>query len=330
MSDQRFNLLQSWVEKLFPQDECHLKKLAGDASFRRYFRLQKNQDSFIVMDAPPDKENCRPFVAIAKTFIKQGIRVPEIIAENLELGFLLLSDLGDDLYANLLTAESADELYQNAMQVLPRIQACHEIASWPLPAFGEELLLREWRLFYDWAVLKHWEKQPDSHDTQLLNYTFNFLCQEFSLQPKVCVHRDYHSRNLLGLPDKQVGVLDFQDAVMGPVTYDALSLLRDCYVSWPRAQVEKWVTVNYLLTKENALLKNVSNEQYQRWFDLLGIQRHLKCLGIFARLKHLYNKPSYEKDIAPTLNYIVQVSADYPELKKFHHFMSQLASEKVT
>lgn len=326
MQDQRYDTLKNWLDQILQCQEITIHKLAGDASFRRYFRVQTAAQNYVVMDAPPEKEDCKPFVAIAKAFLTLGVTVPAIIAQDLDQGFILLSDLGDDLYLKVLNAQTADELYHNAIDSLALIQTCQEVPGWELPHFAEPLLLREWNLFDEWVVHKHWDAQLTQQDQKLLKNTFELLQTEFLAQPKICVHRDYHSRNLLKLKDGNVGVLDFQDAVWGPITYDLISLLRDCYISWPQERVAKWVQYNFAKLQQQARYKNLSSEQFQRWFDLLGIQRHLKCLGIFTRLNYLYEKPGYLKDVAPTLNYILMASENYPELTEFKNFLQRYAA----
>jgi aminoglycoside/choline kinase family phosphotransferase len=324
MHDPRLTALQNWLPIPLAKQTWALTPLAGDASFRRYFRVQLADRTLIAMDAPPPKEDTRPFIAIAQAFSKLGVHVPQIIAANIDHGFLLLSDLGDDLYLNLLNTDSAEQLYTQALETLQPIQSCREVPNHTLPHFDQTLLLKEWNLFHEWVIDKHWQAQINNAEQHLLRNTFEFLSQEFLAQPKTCVHRDYQSRNLLWLTNNKVGVLDFQDAVWGPVTYDALSLLRDCYIDWPRAQVEKWALYYYNYTRDsNGLLKNISGEQFLRWFDLASAQRHLKNLGIFTRLKHSYGKPHYLNHLPRTLNYVLQISESYPELQEFGKFLER-------
>lgn len=323
MHEQRSHILKEWLATVLTKQAWTLTALPGDASFRRYFRLtiENSATSHIVMDAPPAQENIKPFIAIANAFAKLAIHVPQVIATNIEHGFLLLSDLGDDLYLQLLNTNSAEQLYSHALATLQRIQLCQEVSGWTLPHFDKQLLQKEWQLFLQWTVEKHWQLQLTTQDQHLLTNTFEFLAQEFLIQPKVCVHRDYQSRNLMWLKQQDVGVLDFQDAVWGPVTYDALSLLRDCYIDWPEERVTKWCTEYFVQTRENKLINGTSYEQFKRWFDLTTVQRHLKNSGIFTRLNYLYAKPNYLAHLPRTLNYIVQVSEHYPELKKFREFL---------
>lgn len=330
MSDTRLTQLGQWLQASLPTEPWTLKPLAGDASFRRYFRIQQAGQSWIAMDAPPGQEDIRPFMAIAQGFARAGIQVPDIIAVQQDHGFLLLKDLGDDLYLSVLQDHNAELLYQNALLTLQQIQRCKEIPNWTLPHFDQALILREWELFDQWLLAKHWQIQTTFQEQKILSTTLEFLSQEILAQPQVCVHRDYHSRNLLQLANNQVGVLDFQDAVWGPIAYDAVSLLRDCYIAWPRAKVEKWALQHYQHCNDSGVLTQISSELFMRWFDLLGIQRHLKAVGIFARLNHLYAKPGYLKDIPRSLDYILQVSANYAELTEFRQLLQRWQLDAAT
>lgn len=325
MFDQRLALLKQWLAHTLATPNFQIQAITGDASFRRYFRIQSAHQNFIVMDAPPDKEDCRPFVAIARAFAQLGVQVPHIFAFDLAAGFLLLTDFGDRLYLNELTADNFSQLYTDALTVLVQIQTCTAVADWTLPHFGHEFIAREWQLYLDWVVNRHWNITTTVHEQHLLANTFELLLNSATTQPQVCVHRDYHSRNLLRLADNGVGVLDFQDAVWGPITYDAVSLLRDCYIDWPRQQIEKIIERFYLQVRDEGRLKNISLAEFTRWFDLMGIQRHLKAIGIFARLKHLYERPNYLPYIPRGLNYVMQVIENYPELKDFRYFLQKSA-----
>ncbi len=321
--DHRLLLLQQWLHQSLAKQSFHIQPITGDASFRRYFRIQLANQSYIAMDAPPDKEDCRPFIAIARAFARLGVQVPQIFAFDLSRGFLLLNDFGDRLYLNELTPDNFAQLYFNALAILPRIQACDSVADWTLPHFGHTFILREWQLYIDWVVNKHYGIQLNVHEQHVLTDTFNLLSHAAAAQPQVCVHRDYHSRNLLRLAEDGIGVLDFQDAVWGPITYDAVSLLRDCYIDWPRADIEKLIAAFYQLLRDAGQLKKASLAEFIRWFDLMGIQRNLKALGIFARLNHLYDRPNYLQYMPRGLNYVLQVSENYPELKAFRQFLQR-------
>lgn len=317
--DQRFEMLRGWlnqtgltIQKIMP--------LAADASFRRYFRVHSGSKTLMAMDAPPAKENSLPFVNIAKVFNAKNLQVPKVIACDLTQGFLLLSDLGDDLYFRILKEQNAEQLYQNAIKELLIIQTCKQGCGFDFPAF-DDLMLEELQRFREWYLLKHLKLNLNGNEETLLLETFQFLIQSALDQPQVCVHRDYHSRNLLQLPENRVGILDFQDAVWGPITYDLVSLLRDCYIAWPSEQVEKWALSYYEQAKTAKLLNAINSQQFLRWFDLMGIQRHLKAIYIFARKFHRDNNPNYLGDIPRTLNYVLSVSEKYPELKNFREFL---------
>lgn len=321
MQDQRKIALETWLKKTLLPSQFSLSPLAGDASFRRYFRVHKDNETFVVMDAPPNKENSRPFIAIAKAFAKQGIKVPAILAADIDLGFLLLTDLGDRLYLTELHNGSVNNLYDRALAIIPQIQTCAWVPDWNLPRFGEEIIVRELQLFPQWFLQKHLNLELDQNTQTMLGNAFAYLIQQANNQPQVCVHRDYHSRNLLCLANDDVGVLDFQDAVWGPITYDAVSLLRDCYIAWPLADVMRWVGHYYDNCVATGLLKNISKDQFIAWFDLMGIQRHLKVLGIFARLYHRDGKGLYLSDIPRILKYVIDVSENYTELKSLRQFL---------
>jgi len=326
VSDNRLSDLKSWIASIGSVPSFEIAPLAGDASFRRYFRLSAPNQSWVVMDAPPGKEDIQPFVIVAKAFSEINVQVPHIYAYDLKQGFILLSDLGDKLYLNLLNESNVDELYTQALQVLPHIQTCsREIENWQLPIFGEQLIRYETNLFLDWFLAKHLNMTVTTELSKLVENVFSVLLQSATEQPQVCVHRDYHSRNLLLLEDNQVGVLDFQDAVWGPITYDAVSLLRDCYVAWPRQQIENWALSFYDMLDT----KKFSREQYLRWFDLMGMQRHIKVLGIFSRLCYRDQKPGYINDFPRILNYLLSVSERYPEFSQFHQFLKHTIAPSI-
>lgn len=329
MQQQRQQALELWLEKTLPRNKLSITKLAGDASFRRYFRIHDGNQTFIAMDAPPEKENNHAFVAIANSFAKHGLDVPEILASDLNQGFLLLSDLGDRLYLTELTPQNADLLYEQALAVIPHIQACQKISDWELPHFGEKIIVTELELFVYWFLNKHLDLELNHSTQTMLTQTFNQLIRAANEQPQVCVHRDYHSRNLLCLNDQRVGVLDFQDAVWGPFTYDVVSLLRDCYISWSPSQVCNWALQFYDLYCTSGQFKEHSKDQFLHWFDFVGIQRHLKVLGIFARLYHRDGKGLYLNDIPRILNYLIQVSENYTELDALRTFLQTIVVTKL-
>lgn len=319
MNDTRLDLLRQWLNNL-GIFQYQIEPASADASFRRYFRVTTEDESRIVMDAPPDKESCHPFIDIAESFAALGLNVPRILARDLEQGFLMLTDLGSTQYLSVLNAETVDRLYGDALGALAILQACGP-GTVELPPYDEPLLLREMELFREWFLQKHLGLALATEQHKVLDETFSFLAQSALEQPRVAVHRDYHSRNLMFTPTHNPGVLDFQDAVLGPVTYDLVSLLRDCYIRWPREQVEEWVRGYHELALQSGILREENEAQFLRWFDLMGAQRHLKAIGIFARLNHRDHKSGYLQDIPRTLSYLREVAAGYLEL---HDFASQI------
>ena len=321
-NDKRLQQLHSWLNDCLNVSEYQLQPASGDASFRRYFRLNHNGYSYIVMDAPPDKEDSQPFVEISKVLINVGLNAPEVLEQDLDQGFLLLTDLGQQQYLDVLNSENVDRLYGDAMAALLSIQASPDV-QYKFPPYNAELLLAEMKLFRDWLIEKHLGIELTSEEQDMLDAIFKLLCDSALAQPQVPVHRDYHSRNLMFDDAHNPGVLDFQDAVLGPVTYDLVSLLRDCYIEWPRVQVESWVMEYHELAIQSGILSENNEAQFLRWFDLMGVQRHLKAAGIFARLNYRDNKPGYLADIPRTLAYITEVSGRYPELKALHDFLTE-------
>jgi N-acetylmuramate 1-kinase len=322
--------LRNWLKEscFLPNSSFELEPLINDASFRKYFRLRLGNLSHIVMVAPPDKENIIAFIAIAKDFARQGIYTPEILAYNLEQGFMLLSDLGNDLYLNVLNPNTVDDLYDRALSVIYQIQVCNPKFpdNKPLNLFNEEFIRLELGIFVDWFLKKHLELTITDEIGGILENTFRVLINSALEQPQACVHRDYHSRNLLLLENKNVGVLDFQDAVYGPITYDAASLLRDAYIDWPKEQVHKWVMKFYDMIN---ISHQYTEEKFVRWFDLISLQRHLKILGIFTRLNYRDDKPHYLPMISRVLNYINKTCENYVELSHFKEMLETKIQPKL-
>jgi aminoglycoside/choline kinase family phosphotransferase len=311
----RLDLLRQWTRSQLDWPVTELAPASSDASFRRYFRICHGSDSFILMDAPPGQEDCRPFIHVSSLMLQLGLHVPEVLASDLEQGFLLLSDLGSHCYMEALDDSPVDRLYGDAMGALLALQSC-VTPDCGLPDYDRDLLLAEMGLFRDWLLGRHLGIELDTSQTAELNACFDRLADSALAQPQVCVHRDYHSRNLMVCDQHNPGILDFQDAVIGPVTYDLVSLLRDCYIRWPRERVEDWVSGYYELALQCGILRpdQGSEADFLRWFDWMGVQRHLKAAGIFARLKHRDGKPGYIADIPRTLGYVSEVCASYPEL----------------
>ncbi|MBE9561918.1 MAG: phosphotransferase [Proteobacteria bacterium] len=324
---ERIKILQNWLKTELNIPEPQLVAITNDASFRRYFRITIDNITHIVMDAPPNKEDCRPFIDISQRLATSGLNVPKVLTSNLNQGFLLLTDLGSELYLPNLTQDQADNLYKDALNSLVTMQV--KTSSDNLPVYEHNLLANEMNLFTDWLVKQHLQLSLSNDQQAELAACFEMLIESALSQPQVFVHRDYHSRNLMVVPQHNPGIIDFQDAVIGPITYDLVSLLRDCYISWPQKQLHKWLEYYYILIYQNNMLKSINKDNFLRWFDWMGIQRHLKASGIFARLYHRDGKSGYLKDIPRTLNYIAEVSINYPELKYLHRLVSEQVLPKL-
>ncbi len=290
---------------------------SSDASFRRYFRVTTPGGQFIVMDAPPTKENTEPFIRIAKLLAQSQVNVPTIFHQNLPDGFLLLEDFGSQCFLDRLNANTAADLYQTAFDSLFKLQTQTPIQNSGLPGYDEPLLHRELAIFDEWFLGQLLDIQIPATVWEAVRSILTTSALE---QPRTCVHRDYHSRNLMVLDSDSPGVIDFQDAVIGPITYDLVSLLRDCYIAWPEHQIEQWRLI-YFERLQQAGLIDCSPTQFKRWFDLMGLQRHLKAIGIFSRLHLRDGKSGYLGDIPHTLNYVTTVCAAYPELAEFSAFL---------
>lgn len=312
--DVRRQDLEQWLKSMLGLLEIQLQPMQGDASFRRYFRVE----SYVAMDAPPPRENCVPFVAIAKALREMGLQTPDIIHADIQRGFLLLTDFGNQTYLKALAEGNADMLYQRALEALVIMQGCKHVSGHALSPFTADFMWQEWAWHQEWFLQKYLGLDV-AKDTQALGQCYELLVKSATNQPQVFMHRDYHSANLMVLPG-DVGILDFQDAFIGPVTYDLVSLLRDCYIDWPAQQVEKWALVYFALLRDNGMLQDVSEVEFLRWFDFMGLQRHLKALMTFAR-KHVRDQQSEYLAFMPrTLNYIVTVSGRYKELAPLHDY----------
>lgn len=321
--DVRFEQLQIWLRDVAGLQAFTIAPASSDASFRRYFRVSQTDGvNYIVMDAPPEQENCEAFVAIAHALAGLGLHVPRLHEVDLARGFILLSDLGATHYLQALNEATVESLYGDALEALQRLQGA-PLAGAALPDYDRALLLREMALFPEWLLGRHLALRLDDHWQRVLMDTFEFLVDSALSQPRVWVHRDYHSRNLMVTGQDNPGVLDFQDAVLGPVTYDVVSLLRDCYVRWPRERVVGWAEDYLLKAQTRGRLRDVPTRQFITWFDLMGVQRHLKAMGIFARLHHRDGKPGYLADIPRTLSYVTEVAADYAPLRPLHALLQE-------
>ena len=302
--------LERWLEGLGYRD-FSLRAASDDASFRRYLRLETAAGSWIAMDAPPDREDCRPFVAIAALLRDAGLSAPEVVASDLEQGFLLLTDFGDADYLSRLDADSEVALYADALDALLRMQT--RIDARALPPYDAAFLEQEMDLFRDWFLQRSLALEPGGEFAARWASIKRVLIDSALAQPRVFVHRDYHSRNLMVIESGNPGILDFQDAMHGPLTYDLVSLLRDSYVAWPPARVEERVR-DYHSRARRAGLTDVDAETFLAWFDLMGVQRQLKIVGIFSRLRLRDGKPRYTRDIPRTLGYVCAACAARPAL----------------
>lgn len=282
------------------------------------------------MDAPPEKEDCRPFIAINIILDRIGVHVPTISELDLDQGFLLLQDLGSTHYLSQLEEEpeSVHKLYKDAFDALAKIHTNAPRISEITPDYSRELLMDEMELFREWLLKIHYEIELTADENEILNHAFSRLADSALEQPKVFVHRDYHSRNLMVTSENNPGVIDFQDAVIGPITYDLVSLLRDCYIAWPYEQVKHWVIQYFSRPEIKPLLNSITINQILRWFDLMGVQRHLKASGIFARLNHRDGKAGFLKDIPRTLNYIQDALSRHHDFEEFLELFQQKVAPK--
>ncbi|MEC7119320.1 MAG: phosphotransferase, partial [Pseudomonadota bacterium] len=304
MTAERDQAMTAWVKQQFVGAEIEIVPLAGDASFRRYARVRVDGQPYMLMDAPPPQEDCRPFVTIADMLLAYGVRVPKIIAQDLAQGFLLLEDFGDTVLSAVLSAETVDQYYQQAMNQLIDLQKIDVPAASALPDYHADKLIAEMRLFDQWFLPQFLQMELSQSEQDLLSQTYQYLAEQALAQPQVLVHRDYHSRNLMVLADESsLGVIDFQDAVIGAISYDLVSLLRDAYVQWPDAQVKGWIKTYWQRAQVNGLMGQVSLAQFEQWFDAMAAQRHLKVLGIFVRLSQRDGKHGYLNDLPLVLSY---------------------------
>ena len=324
--------IESWLEALFPGQKITLATASADASFRRYFRFMLSDGSSrIVMDAPPAQEDCRPWLHVQKLFQDAGAAVPEVLAENLEQGFLLLSDLGTSTYLHQLRSASSQEaksLYLPALETLVNIQRASRPGA--LPPYDYALLKREVDLFTDWYVTRHLGITLNDEQRTQLDAAFEKIISVNLAEPRVYVHRDYHSRNLmLPVGGNKPGVIDFQDAVYGPISYDLVSLLKDAYIEWEEEQTLDWLIRYWEMACKAGAPINHDFAEFHRDYEWMGVQRHLKVLGIFARLYHRDGKDGYLKDMPLVAKYLRVACARYDELTPLRKLLDQL-EERIT
>lgn len=321
--DARQQAIQIWLQTVLGTADYDLQPASADASFRRYFRTRHEGESFIIMDAPPDKEDSHPFVQIAQLMHQAGLNAPRVLASDLENGFLLLTDMGMQTYMSALSESTADELMSDAIDALIVWQLATE--SRVLPAYDEALLQRELDLFPDWYVGRHLGTELTKAQREDWASICAVLLQSALAQPRVFVHRDYMPRNLM-VCDPNPGILDFQDAVEGPIAYDVLSLFKDAFLSWPAEKIENW-RHEYWQKALAAALPVGSEPDFVRWFDLIGVQRHLKVLGIFARIRYRDGKSHYLEDAPRFVRYIRDVVPAYSELHLLLDIFDDLGME---
>jgi aminoglycoside/choline kinase family phosphotransferase len=330
--DARFDALCAWLERVSPAPVQAIAPASADASFRRYFRVTLERETtlpdngafvrtLIAMDAPPSQENCRAFVTVARLLANAGVHAPAVLSENLQDGFLLLSDLGTRTYLEALSETSAADLYRDASASLIRWQLASREGE--LPSYDEAMLRRELDLFPDWYVARHLGVVLTDAQRAALVAAFARILANNLAQPRVYVHRDYHSRNLMQT-DPNPGVLDFQDAVYGPVTYDLVSLLRDAYVAWSEEQQLDWGIRHWERARAAALPVGPDFADFWRDFEWMGVQRQLKVLGIFARLFHRDGKSAYLADMPRVMAYLRGACARYSELRDLLRLLDEL------
>jgi aminoglycoside/choline kinase family phosphotransferase len=314
-------MLHEWLAGQFGGDAYTLAPASADASFRRYFRISRDGETRIVMDAPPPQEDCRPFVRIAALLHTAGVHVPQVIAQDIERGYLLLSDLGTKTYLDVIDTSNADELFRDAIETLIKWQ----LASRPdvLPPYNDVLLRREMNLFPEWYVARHLKHELTVAQQQVFSGAMDLLVSAARAQSKVYVHRDYMPRNLM-LSAPNPGVLDFQDAVYGPITYDVASLFRDAFLSWPEERILDWSVRYWEKARAAHLPVPADFGEFWRDFEWMGLQRHLKVLGIFARINYRDGKPHYLKDTPRFVCYVRAVTTRYRELAPLLRLFDEL------
>ena len=323
-TDARVALIRDWLARDLRLPVLRIEPASSDASFRRYFRVFCTAGTYVVMDAPPDKENVRPYLKVSQLLESLGAHVPHVHESDAQRGLLLLEDLGATLYLERLDAgDDPEPLYADALRVLAVIQVRGREACAQLAPYGRAELAREMALMPEWFLARHLSLTPSPDEAQLLGAAFEFLIQEALAQPVVFVHRDYHARNLMVVRERNPGILDFQDALRGPVAYDLASLLKDCYIAWPRERVVHWVSGHRAQLRAQGGDGGASEAQFLRWFDLIGVQRHVKVLGIFCRLWYRDGKPGYLPDLPRTLDYVRDTCARYGELSALGSFLEQ-------
>jgi aminoglycoside/choline kinase family phosphotransferase len=329
-TDARLALIHDWLSRELHLGPVRIEVASSDASFRRYFRAFRDGATFIVMDAPPQKEDVRPYLKVSRLLEALGAHVPHVHEADVTRGLLLLEDLGTTPYLQQLErGGDSERLYADALGALANIQLQGAAACAQLSPYGRSELAREMALMPEWFLGRHLSLTLSAAESELLGAAFEFLITEALAQPRVFVHRDYHARNLMVASERNPGIIDFQDALCGPVGYDLVSLLKDCYIAWPRARVVSWVRTFRARLLDHGGPAGVSEAEFLRWFDLIGVQRHVKVLGIFCRLWYRDGKPGYLPDLPRTLDYVREASARYGELAALARFLEERVTAQL-
>ena len=323
----RHSLLQHWLTDVLGTSVFNLRPASEDASFRTYHRLFLKNKTFILMDAPPEHEDSKLFIKITKKLHACNVNVPVIHNVNIEQGFLLISDLGNKLYLDELNDRTIYDLYSDAISSLVVMQSLANVGG--LDNYSGNLLRNEMNLFTEWLVERHLQIQLNESQKKDLEKLFDLLVVSAEEQPKVFVHRDFHSRNLMVTKENNPGIIDYQDAVYGPISYDLVSILKDCYIKWQKEDIAKWVDFYLNKLHEEKSEHKINHDEFVKWFDLMGVQRHLKASGIFARLSHRDGKHNFLEDIPRTLSYILDLKDTYKELERICIMLEELIIPKL-
>jgi len=316
---------REWVRGATGEREPDIVVASADASFRSYWRVQNLPNTPIVMDAPPEREDITPWITVAHQLRTAGLHAPKVYASDAALGFVMMEDLGDRTYLPALGEESVDALYGEALTALLVMQ--RDVTCTGLPEYDRHRLHQELELMPCWFVGRHLGIAPQGEEMESLDSAFHALVEAALTQPQVFVHRDYHSRNLLITDTNSPGIIDFQDAVRGPIAYDLVSLLRDCYIAWPESRVQDWVE-QYREQAVRAGLTNADSHAFRRWFDWIGVQRHVKVLGIFCRLWYRDGKRQYLADLPRVWRYTCEVASRYDELRPLSALLERWISQR--
>ena len=317
--------LHAFVAHALDSPAFALSPASADASFRSYWRVQSAQRTWVVMDAPPPQEDIRPWLDIGTRLRGAGLHAPEVFASDAARGFVLMEDLGTRTYLPELSDANADVLYGDALDALLRMQ--RDVDAHDLPVFDATRTIPEMELFGEWFLRRHLAFTPSCDQWDVIEHALRLIANAADEQPRRFMHRDYHSRNLLIATHDNPAIIDFQGAMHGPIAYDLASLLRDCYIAWPIERVHAWVE-QYRQRLVAAQLINVDGAQFRRWFDLIGLQRHIKVLGIFCRLWYRDGKPGYLADLPLTLDYVLSVARRYPPLADFCTLLQRAVGER--